>query len=121
MMDNFEFKFVFDKQNAFEDAMKLAFLKFGKAKAWSVEDGALLFHWMITEQSEKEGAHPLPFNMDYAAASNFALQWWRQNKPTEGFPDIDGGFAEGFEIKSVYNPWRYQFVSIRPIWALYGK
>lgn len=121
-MDNFEFKFVSDNEGLFDQAMMLAMGSFKSVVAWSLDpEGNLIFHWSKPTYPNNARVQSLPFEMDCYAAGAFALEWWKQNKPKDSEPNIDGSTGRAYEISSVYAPWRYQFVKIRCVWALYGK
>jgi len=115
-------------KEAFELAFQLAFLngfeykekKDFKAIGYMVKNNELF----ISQYSKECTKFAYDFNVQQTI--DFAWGWWEANKkPSEREPDTDGSTGIGFEISTKRcgigsEDWG-MFVSVKPVWFIYGK
>jgi len=115
-------------KEAFELAFKLVFLhefehqkkEDYKAIGYSIKKNELF----ISKYSKECTKFAYDFNVQQTI--DFAWGWWQANqKPNEREPDTDGSTDIGFEISTERcgvgsEDWG-MFVSVKPVWFIYGK
>lgn len=78
----------------------------------------------LSRYSDKCEKFPYEYNIQQTI--DFAWGWWENNKkPTEREPDTDGSTKVAFEVSTERcgvgsEDWG-MFVSVKPIWFVYGK
>jgi hypothetical protein len=78
----------------------------------------------LSKYSDKCEKFPYEYNIQQTI--DFAWGWWENNKkPNEKEPDTDGSTEVAFEVSTVRcgvgsDDWG-MFVSVKPIWFVYGK
>ena len=120
------------KKEAFEMAMRLAFLGVGKFNkdnpkedlyycvGYKIENNELF----LSDYSDKCTLFPYKYNIRQTI--DFAWGWFENNKnPNTHEPDTDGSTAVGWELTTERcgvgsKDWG-MFVSIKPVWFVYGK
>lgn len=120
-------------KEAFEAAMQLIFLD---NYSYNIQDRTKKDYYCIgykigdnelflSKYSEKCTAL-FPYKYNVRQTIDFAYGWWENNKkPNEQEPDTDGSTKVAFEITTKRcgvgsEDWG-MFVSIKPIWFIYGK
>jgi len=130
-MDNKRFLIQCAGRNAFDLAMKVAFIteyddndpKMKVSHYFEDPEKGLVFLW---SEDKSVNSIKLPVDLNWEGAANLAWQWL-QNQPNEKYQeDLDhaGSNSKGFRV---YNEaWghiksHYAVVGIVPIWAWHGK
>ncbi len=116
-------------REAFELAFRLVFLdayrynnnqKEHRSNGYIIKDNELF----LSKYSDKCTKFPYEYNIQQTI--DFAYGWWENNKkPSTSEPDTDGSTREAFEISTERcgvgsDDWG-MFVSVKPIWFVYGK
>lgn len=119
-MDNKRILVVSDDKEDFSCAMKIAMSNYSKVIGFRVDDNKLILYW-----AKSEKMNPLPYEMNVSETEAFVWGWLDKNKPKYSEPDHDGDNSKGFKIENdswgqVQGEWQ-AFISIEPIWAMYGK
>lgn len=118
-MDNKKISIKSDKKYDFELAMKIAVGDY-KTLGYLISNNTFILYHTLSDKTEK-----LPYPMNVEEITNLVWGWIEKTKPIEKEPDHDGHNEIGFHIFSddwgqTCNDYR-AFVSIKPIWAMYGK
>lgn len=117
---------------AFEAAMKLVALDvtrydktqnkmlFAKCDGYIIKDNILFL------SRAHKAAVKFPYEYNLQQMIDFAWGWWESNKkPTGREPDTDGDTKVAWEITTENCGWRFPdygvFVSVKPVWFIYGK
>lgn len=113
-------------KDAFELALKLAFLsshKEKKAIAYKIEDNSLFLYDYMAEKNDNHVKLAYPHTLDDAI--NFCWGWYNNNEPKYAQPDTDGSVVKGFRITTENTGWQNKdyntFVCVVPVWLIYGK
>lgn len=119
-------------KEAFEQAFRLVFLdvysyggtnkteKVSKCNGYKIKDNELF----LSKYSDKCEKFPYEYNVQQTI--DFAWGWYENNKkPNGNEPDTDGSTKVAFEISTercgVGSDGWGMFVSVKPIWFVYGK
>ena len=116
-------------KEAFEQAFRLVFLdvfryngsnKEYKCNGYKIKDNELF----LSKYSDKCEKFPYEYNIQQTI--DFAWGWWENNKNPNGKePDTDGSTEVAFEISTercgVGSDDLGMFLSVKPIWFVYGK
>ena len=129
-MDNFQIRVVSEGREHFNKALRMAFDHRKTATHYFIRRDAdnkaysLTFLWT---ESKEIGVMPLPYPMEFEAASDFAWHWLENGADFGNEPDHDGDNGRGFIIHNgdawgqIENfEWK-SLVQIQPYWAMYGK
>lgn len=117
-------------KEAFEAAFRLVFLdvysytngmeKLSLCNGYLIKNNELF----LSKYSEKCTTFPYKYNIQQTI--DFAWGWWENNQIPNGHePDTDGDTEVAFEISTKRcgvgsEDWGF-FVSVKPIWFVYGK
>lgn len=116
-------------KEAFEAAFRLVFLdayrynngsKEFKCNGYKIKNNELF----LSKYSDKCEKFPYEYNIQQTI--DFAWGWWENNQqPNEIEPDTDGSTEVAFEVSTERcnvgsEDWG-MFVSVKPIWFVYGK
>lgn len=118
-MDNRNISITSIGEEDFKLAMILAFSKWDRVKervyGYTVDEetNTLTMYHIKTEME------PFPFDMDCHDATQFALMWIKNKKPTAKEPGFDGSVKQAFTIQT--HNFGAKLVSITPVWGIYGK
>lgn len=134
-MDNFHFDITArpahklraddDTPDTLDLAMRIAFLHHRTATHYCIHpEKGLVFFWAESTRSSIWKSIPLPFELDYLGAADWARRWLREQDYGPE-PDHDGSNVRGWRVYNedwghVADDWA-AFVAIHPEWAMLGK
>lgn len=102
-------------------AMKLTENIFKSIEAYKVEKNTMVLYW----HAEGKNIQKLPYIMNSEQAAQFVWGWLEQTKPIDPEPYTDGSTGLGWELNArgwtIWEGDTYSFITISPVWFVYGK
>jgi len=120
-MDNRSIQIKSTGNEDFKLAMILACSKWGDRSKFKIKGYRVVENSLQLYQFDCAEMIKLPYDLDVLDATNFAWGFIEKTDCSTNEPDHDGDNKKGFcLIADEWNQNNY-FVSITPIWAMYGK
>lgn len=102
-------------------ALQLSRQIFSKIVAYKVEKNTMILYW----HDKGKDIQKLPYPMTPDQAAQFVWGWLENTLPDYPEPDTDGSTGKAWELYarswSVWENETYAYITIRPIWFIYGK
>ena len=102
-------------------AMQLTGQIFQRVKAYKVEKNTMILYW----HDNGKDIQKLPYPMTPDQAAQFVWGWLENTPPDYPKPNTDGSTGKAWELYarswSVWKNETYAYITIRPIWFIYGK
>lgn len=133
-MDNFHVDVTSEGDEALLRVLQLAFLQHRHATHWREEvapgqggppSNLHTMRFLLAWADPGEGWHPFPVPIGAEQAQDVVLGWLAATKyPPQ--PDHDGDNGKGWgaycNLWGFVDPdYRYAFLAVEPVWAMYGK